>query len=174
MALQLHNKKRVTDAIINLITEDKLAEVKSLLPYLGNYKSIESRFIINAIIHCASDCSNFFINSFDAPNLRVAFHGCKFNKILDVYNFCIKLSNEHNISFLVSKEDVIERILEASKVDKNPQRVDYFLSIIESGFITFEESKYYINELQNKAKNDNSKNSLKKVFRELRFYELGI
>lgn len=168
MALILTNKKRVCDKIINLITEDKLTEVKSLLSYLGDYKKYEQRFIKTAIIHCSQDCSDFFLNEGVTISLNNIFRKCKFNKFFDVYEFCNKLSEKYNIIFSITKDSLIERLLDPYKVDTNPERVDYFLNLIDGGFLTISEAILFLHN------NSKGKNTLKRILRELKLQELGI
>lgn len=171
--LILTKTKRVADKIIDLICKDQINDAKVLIPYLGTEydRLYKNKFIKVAINHCARESAIFFIKDGATINLNYVFRECKWNKILEVYTLCQSLSKEYNLDFTHSKSQVVERILEPSRVDNNPERIEYFLKMIDIGFVNFTDTKSTIMELH---KNSTKPERVKRILRELSFIELGI
>lgn len=171
--LILTKTKRVADKIIDLMCKDQLDEAKTLIPYLGTeYNRIyKNKFLKVAINHCAENCADYLIKDGATLNLNYTFRECKWDMTLEVYALCQRLSEKHKLDFTHTKSQLVERILEPSRVDRNPERIEYFLKIIESGFVDFTETKSTIMSLH---KNTTKPERIKRILRELSFHELGI
>lgn len=172
-AILLKKTRRVVDKIIDLICKDQLDEIMPLIPYLGHEynKNYKNKFVIVAVTHCSEKCANFFIKDGAILNLNRAFNDCKWNRCLEVYHLCQSLSEIFELEFTYNTKQVIERILEPSRVNNNPERIEYFFEMVRSGFTTLEDARYAILELQNKT---TKPERTKRILRELSFYDLGI
>jgi hypothetical protein len=100
------------------------------------------------------------------------FHGCKWNTIHEGFTFLKELSEKYEeINFNLGKKDVIKRLIEVSKVETNPKRVDYTFELAKKGFFTLQEVREVINETYAQ---ETKRASVIAILRELNLRELGI
>jgi hypothetical protein len=69
---------------------------------------------------------------------------CKFDNILETYNFRKQFSEKYDLPFKTTKIKIISRILSVDKVANNSKRVDYIFHLIK-GFITYSEVNHVLN-----------------------------
>jgi len=100
------------------------------------------------------------------------FSACKWDKVHKNFLFLKELSEKYEeINFNLDKKDVIKRLIEVSKVETNPKRVDYTFELAKMGFFTLKEVRDTINETYAQ---ETKKAPVIAILRELNLRELGI
>jgi hypothetical protein len=100
------------------------------------------------------------------------FNGCKWNNVHENFLFLKDLAERYeDITFNLGRKDVIKRLLEVSKVETNPKRVDYVFELAKMDFFTLKEIREVINETYVQ---ETKKASVIAILRELNLRELGI
>jgi hypothetical protein len=176
------NKKRLESMIINNVCNDQLDELKINLGYYLPFGKLKDSFkydlIHNALTHLSPKCSNYLIKELDVkiPNMIHIFSACKWNKLYESYFFLKEISEDlHNyymfVNFKVEKYDIIKRLLDPSRVEFNPLRVNYIFELVNKGFIDLPEVRKVINETYVQ---ETKKAPVIALLRELNLRELGI
>lgn len=173
--------KRLKSMIINNVCSDQLDEFKTnLLKYmvLTNQPVLNPNFkwelFHYALTKCSKNCAEYLLEYHDVkiPNMSHTFSACKWDKVHENFLFLKELSEKYEeINFNLDKKDVIKRLIEVSKVETNPKRVDYTFELAKIGFFTLKEVRDTINETYAQ---ETKKAPVIAILRELNLRELGI
>jgi hypothetical protein len=173
--------KRLKSMVINNVCCDQLEEFKTnLLRYkvITNQPNLSPSFkwelFHYALTKCSKKCADYLLQYEDVkiPNMAHTFNGCKWNNVHENFLFLKDLSERYeDINFNLDKKDVIKRLIEVSKVETNPKRVDYVFELAKMGFFTLKEVRETINETYAQ---ETKKASVIAILRELNLRELGI
>jgi hypothetical protein len=173
--------KRLKSMIINNVCCDQIEEFKTnLLRYMVLKKQsvLEPNFkwelFHYALTKCSKNCVDYLLQYHDVkiPNMSHTFSACKWNTIHENFIFLKELSEKYEeINFNLDKKDVIKRLIEVSKVETNPKRVDYTFELAKMGFITLKEVREVVNETYVQ---ETKKAPVIGILRELNLRELGI
>lgn len=173
--------KRVKSMVINNVCFDQIEEFKTnLLNYmvLTRQAKLDPTFkwelFHKALINCSSNCVEYLLKYHDIkmPSMSHTFNSCKWNKILETYNFMKSLSKKYpDIKFDVNKKQVIERLVNMGKVENNPGRIEYVFELVKNNFFTLSEVRQVINE---NYVQESKKAPIISLLRELNLRELGI
>lgn len=173
--------KRLKSMIINNVCCDQIDEFKTnLLKYMVLTKEAKLNPTFKwdlfhyALTKCSKNCAEYLLENHDVkiPNMSHTFSACKWDKVHETYLFLKELSEKYeDINFNVDKKDVIKRLLEVSKVDNNPNRVDYTFELAKKGFFTLKDVREVVNETYVQ---ETKKAPIISLLRELNLRELGI
>lgn len=166
------NDKRTKDALINFVCTDQLDEFRSYCIFYPHiFKGNKTKFLTHAINHNSKKCAEWIFENGEYPNLKILFLECKFDNILENYNFTKEFTEKYDIPFLITKSALISKILSVDKVENNPKRIDYVFHLINEGFVTYQEVR---NVLDKDYAQENKRLKVIALLRELRLTELGI
>lgn len=180
------NYNRIRDRIINMIVEDNLQGVKLLLEedhifeYFRNTKHYYI-FLTNALVNVSEKCSTYYIENkknlcdanVDVNNILInSMRSCKWNKSVETYLLCKKLSLQYNIEFNYNPFSLFNRILEPSRVLQEKdgvsdfKRIEYYYDkVINNNILTIEQTNKFIKDLF-----DNNKDRTIKLQNKIKTY----
>jgi predicted transcriptional regulator len=174
---KFRNERRLFSALVNLVCNDQLEEVKNYsISYNSEFESMKYSLLLQAVKHNSKNCAEWIFENSENKTLKfksLKFKSldCKFDNILENYNFSKEFSEKYDLLFTVTKKDIISRILSIDKVANNSKRVDYLFHLIKEGFITYSEVNSVLNtdyaQLDKRLK-------VIALLRELKLIELGI
>lgn len=170
--------KRLMSMIINNICNDEIDQFKTNLSIYKSLTNVNINFqkdmLYQALTKCSKNCSEYLLDTYPPKiiELSFVFRSCKWDKSHENFIFLNEISKKYqDLKFNLSKKDVIKRLLEVSKVETNPKRVDYTFELAKKGFIDLKEIREVINE---NYVQETKKAAVVAILRELNLRELGI
>jgi hypothetical protein len=142
---KFRNEKRLFSALVNLVCNDQLEELKNYsIFYNSEFESRKNSLLIMSVNHNSKRCAEWLFENSENPSLILSSLDCKFDNILETYNFRKQFSEKYDLPFKTTKIKIISRILSVDKVANNSKRVDYTFHLIK-GFITYSEVNHVLN-----------------------------
>jgi len=170
--------KRLQSMIINNICNDEIDQFKTNLSIYKSLTNVNINFqkdmLYQALTKCSKNCSEYLLDTYPPKIIEMAFvfRACKWDKSHENFIFLNEISEKYkDFNFNLSKKDVIKRLLEVSRVDNNPKRVDYTFELVKKGFIDLKDIREVINE---NYVQETKKSAVIAILRELNLRELGI
>lgn len=174
MIKQHKNIRHLNDLVIGAITHGNYA---NFVHYISIYpkdilekkkkSSYNDNFLYYSLIRSKLDISKYLKDIGFETSITYVLHDTKIDDIESVYKTLIELN--YDVS-LVSKQNLIIRILDHTKLEANKNRVDVFFKYVDSGFFTSEDVK---NAIEYLIKQDKVKHvAIKGVIREYQLNKL--
>ncbi len=174
MIKQHKNIKHLDDLIIGAITHGNYDD---FVHYISNYpkdilekkkkSSYNDNFLYYSLLRSKFNISKYLKELEFETSIAYVIHDTKIGDIESVYSTLKDLGYDVNV---ISKQNIILRILDHTKLAANRNRVDVFFKYIDSGFFTSEDVKNAIDYL---IKEDKVKHAaIKGVIREYQLNKL--
>jgi hypothetical protein len=168
---KFRNEKRIFSALVNLVCNDQLEELKNYsIFYNSEFEGRKNSLLIMSVSHNSKRCAEWIFENSENPKIKL-FLDCKFDNILESYNFLKEFSEKYDLPFKTTKIEIISRILSVDKVANNSKRVDYIFHLIKEDFITYSEVN---NVLNTEYAQVDKRLKVIALLRELKLTELGI
>ena len=169
---------RLKDALISNVHANQLDNLKynvSLLRTNLFDDGLKSKLLTLSLTNASKECALFLIEQGAICNPSYILSECKYDKIHIVYELVDELVDEFPDNFTGSgmnknKKYLIKRILDPSKINENPHRIDYLMS--NTKFFSTKEIKQCIDE-EYKSKPEKW-SALISLLRDIKLKELGI
>ena len=174
MIKQHKNIRHLNDLIIGTITHgnyDDFVHYISIYPkdILEKKKksSYSDNYLYYSLLRSKLDISKYLKELGFETSITHLLHNTKVSEIESVYSTLIDLGYDIN---LISKQNIIVRILDHTKLEANRNRIDVFFKYVDSGFFTNEDVKNAIDYL---IKEDKAKHvAIKGIIREYQLNKL--
>lgn len=177
-----NNRSRIIDALESNAHQNQYESMISNLSlltvqeFLGN----KERLLYIALKHGSKECADFLLSKGSTYNSIQVLRDCQYKKMVEIFNMLEEFDKKYKEEELnrdVSsgenkKLNLINRLIDPSKVEANKERVDFLFKLTSEGFFTIESVKEQI-EVHYKEKPE-KKNKFVSIYRELVLKELGI
>lgn len=177
-----NNRSRIIDALESNVHENQYQNMISNLSLLTvqEFLGIKDRLLFIALKNASKECADFLLSKEARYNATDVLRKCEYTKMTEVFNLLEEFSKKYDEKELsrdmssveVKKSNLINRLIDPSKVDANKERVDFLFKLVTEGFFTAEQVKEQI-EANYKDKPE-KKNRFISIYRELALKELGI
>lgn len=170
----LRNRKRLIDALISNAYNNQVDQMLEKLTMLGDdgFEKCKNSLLYSALKNASKECAEILIQRGATCNINLLIRDCYWYDIDRVYSLVEYLIKKYNIEIvLISKEYIVTRLIDPSKIKDNPGRLEYTIQLLRDGFFNINDIRKSINK---SYKDNNKRGNITSLIREISLNDLGI
>lgn len=177
------NRKRIFDALKSNAYNNQTSQMLENFIMLRNdeFERCKNSLLYSALKNSSKECAEILIEKGAYCDTNGIISDCHWSKLDKVHSLIGELLDKHGPNFTsgcgsrgyfhTNKRSLIARLIEPSKIEDNPDRLDYTIQLLRNGFFNIEDIRSVVNETY---KDSSKRGKLTMLIREITLNDLGI
>lgn len=177
------NRKRIVDALMSNAYNNQVQQMLGNFIMLRDdeFERCKNSLLYTALKNGSKECAEILIEKGAICDTNRVMNDCQWSKLDKVHLLIGDLLDKYGTHFTsgcgsrsyfhTNKRGLISRLIEPSKIEDNPERLDYTIQLIRNGVFNMDDVRSVVNETY---KDSSKRGNLVMLIREITLNELGI
>ena len=177
------NRKRIVDALTSNAYNNQVQQMLENFIMLRNdeFERCKNSLLYTALKNGSKECAQILIEKGAICDTNRVMNECQWSKLDKVHSLIGDFLDKYGPEFTsgcgsrkyfhTNKRGLISRLIEPSKINDNPERLDYTIQLLRNGFFNVDDVRSVVNETY---KDSSKRGNLVMLIREITLNDLGI